>query len=192
MQISKSSSKLHQKVSHDPQDLEQQLAYLKWRRQNNEYMMKDAINRTKQLQERDQLQTLSVDRLDERTKWRKEIIRDELSKPLRISEKSLLDFEERQVKDQQHYHNAMVSHIDTLKKVKAKVKRRQQLQDEQLEKSVPINPFSRVNTAEAMEQVSSLQRAVKNEGKVSSYPRHKYIPDKHSPPWSPNRYNVPI
>lgn len=173
-------------------NLEEQLAYLRWRKQTNQHMMKGTIDRTRQMQERDQLQDLSIDRLEQRNQWRREIIRDELEKPLQVSASLLREFEEKQVRDQERHHQAMVTHLDVLSRVKAKAQTRQQLQVESLEKSIPsVNRLTqRVDTSAALERVAALRTAAAQEGKATSYPRHRYLPDRHSPPWRPSRYNV--
>jgi len=78
--------------------LEEQIAFMRWRRMQNERKIRQALETTKSLQQKDELMNVSMDQGSERSMWMASVIRDELSRPLVISDEELHRFQESEAK----------------------------------------------------------------------------------------------
>lgn len=81
-------------------DLEQQIAQLRWRRQQNERSIRNALEATKVLKQKDTILGITVDYSAEKSMWTNSIVRDELSRPLIVADHELhqVEFEEAKIK----------------------------------------------------------------------------------------------
>jgi hypothetical protein len=70
-------------------DFEQQLTQLRWRRMQNERAIRNSLEATKVLKQKDTILGLAVDQSSEKTLWMSSIVRDELSRPLVVSDAEL-------------------------------------------------------------------------------------------------------
>lgn len=70
-------------------DIEQQIAQLRWRRQQNERQIRSALETTKVLKQKDTILGITVDYSAEKSMWTNSIVRDELSRPLIVSDEEL-------------------------------------------------------------------------------------------------------
>lgn len=70
-------------------DFEQQLTQLRWRRMQNERAIRNSLEATKVLKQKDTILGLAVDQSSEKTLWMSSIVRDELSRPLVVSDGEL-------------------------------------------------------------------------------------------------------
>ena len=68
------------------QNLEEQLAFLRWRRMQNERQIRRSLETTKSLAQKDELMRVSMDQGSEKSMWMESVIRDELSRPLVITD----------------------------------------------------------------------------------------------------------
>lgn len=68
------------------QDIEQQIAHLRWLKMQNERSIKTTLLRSRVLQKNDMILKMSADATAERSVWKTSVIRDELSKPLVLSD----------------------------------------------------------------------------------------------------------
>lgn len=64
--------------------LEQQLAYIQWKKRKNGVKMKEAIARSQRMIETDAITEIAVDEMEEKRQWMQHIIADELKRPLRV------------------------------------------------------------------------------------------------------------
>lgn len=90
------------------QSIEEQLAHLRWKRMQNERKIRHGINTTKSMKEKDTILNLSIDNAGERATWMTSVIKDELSRPLVLSDEQMnrLQADEQAVKLRyQHNHN---------------------------------------------------------------------------------------
>ena len=67
-------------------ELEQQLAYLRWCRLSNERQIRNDLEVSRVMQQNDTVLKLSVDHAAERSKWMHDVIKDEISRPLVLSD----------------------------------------------------------------------------------------------------------
>jgi hypothetical protein len=65
--------------------LEKKMALLQWRKMQNENTIKNVLQSSKVLLDRDLLTTLSVDSKAEHNQWTESIVRDELKRPLQVT-----------------------------------------------------------------------------------------------------------
>ncbi|CAN0379528.1 unnamed protein product, partial [Ectocarpus sp. 12 AP-2014] len=80
-----------------------------------------ALETTKRLQERDMMLQLSVDREGERARWTETIVRDELARPVEISEMFLKDWEQREGETRKRQLKETKLHLKSLKRVERTV-----------------------------------------------------------------------
>jgi hypothetical protein len=71
------------------QDLEQQLAHLRWKRMQNERHIRTSLEVTKSLQQRDKLMHVGIDSGTEKSMWLASVVKDELQRPLVISDEEI-------------------------------------------------------------------------------------------------------
>ncbi|CAM9606957.1 unnamed protein product [Ectocarpus sp. 8 AP-2014] len=102
-------------------DLHTKLAHIQWRRHANDKSIRKALETTKRLQERDMMLQLSVDREGERARWTEAIVRDELARPVEISEMFLKDWEQREGETRKRQLKETKLHLKSLKRVERTV-----------------------------------------------------------------------
>eukprot|EP01038_Epipyxis_sp_PR26KG_P012930 gene12930-17331_t len=71
------------------EDLEQQVAQLRWRRMQNERMIKDSLESTKVLKNKDTILGLTSDRNIDKSLWMSSVVKDELARPLVVTDEEL-------------------------------------------------------------------------------------------------------
>ena len=71
-------------------NIEQQLAHLRWKKSQNEKAIRDALESTKILKQKDLILGLSADQKVDRSSWMSQVLRDELSRPLIISDEEII------------------------------------------------------------------------------------------------------
>lgn len=71
-------------------NIEQQLAHLRWKKSQNEKAIRDALESTKILKQKDLILGLSADQKVDRSSWMSQVLRDELSRPLIISDEDII------------------------------------------------------------------------------------------------------
>mmetsp|Transcript_25896 Transcript_25896/g.44460 ORF Transcript_25896/g.44460 Transcript_25896/m.44460 type:complete len:164 (-) Transcript_25896:100-591(-) len=81
-------------------DIEQQIAQLRWRRQQNERSIRSALETTKVLKQKDTILGITVDHSAEKSMWTNSIVRDELSRPLIVNDDELhqIQYDEAKIK----------------------------------------------------------------------------------------------
>jgi hypothetical protein len=81
-------------------DIEQQIAQLRWRRQQNERSIRSSLEATKVLKQKDTILGITVDYSTERSMWTNAVVRDELSRPLIVSDEELhkIEYDEAKIK----------------------------------------------------------------------------------------------
>ena len=70
-------------------DIEQQIAQLRWERSQKERLIKSALETTKTLKTKDAIFQLSIDNAGERSLWQNAVVKDELSRPLVLSDSDM-------------------------------------------------------------------------------------------------------
>lgn len=89
-------------MSHKPRtiEIEQQLAQLRWRRLQNERSIRNYLETTKVMKQKDTILGLSIDQSAEKIDWLDGVVRDELARPLVLSDHELhqVELDEHRVK----------------------------------------------------------------------------------------------
>lgn len=70
-------------------EIEQQMAHLEWLKAQNERAYRNTLEKTKVMHQNDIILKMSVDNNNERTLWMSSVIKDELSKPLVLSDSEI-------------------------------------------------------------------------------------------------------
>jgi hypothetical protein len=78
--------------------LEEQIAFVRWRRMQNERQIRTFLETTKILTHRDELMCVSMDQGRERSMWMTSVIKDELSRPLVITDEEMHRLQESEAK----------------------------------------------------------------------------------------------
>ncbi len=81
-------------------EIEQQLAQLRWRRMQNERSIRSYLEATKVMKQKDTILGLTVDMSAERMTWLDSVVRDELGRPLVLTDEEVhnIELDEHNVK----------------------------------------------------------------------------------------------
>lgn len=81
-------------------EIEQQLAQLRWRRIQNERSVRSYLETTKVMKQKDTILGLSIDQSAEKIDWLDGVVRDELTRPLVLSDQELhgVEYDEHKTK----------------------------------------------------------------------------------------------
>ena len=71
-------------------DLSQQLAHLRWKRMQNERSIRSGIEATRSAQKNNAIVRLAENREEEKTLWMQSVIKDELQRPLVLSDEDVV------------------------------------------------------------------------------------------------------
>ncbi|RYH18143.1 hypothetical protein EON65_27560 [archaeon] len=82
-------------------EIEQQLAQLRWRRLQNERSIKNYLETTKVMKQKDTILGLSVDQSAEKIDWLDSVVRDELARPLVLNDTELhqVEYDDNRMKN---------------------------------------------------------------------------------------------
>ena len=78
--------------------LEEQIAFMRWRRMQNERKIRSSLEQTRSLQTKDELMRVSQDIGASKGEWMASVITDELSRPLVISDEEIHYLQEAEAK----------------------------------------------------------------------------------------------
>jgi hypothetical protein len=93
-------------------DFEQQLTQLRWRRMQNERAIRNSLEATKVLKQKDTILGLAVDQSSEKTLWMSSIVRDELSRPLVVSDAELHQVQTEDDRVRKRLQKVLISNIN--------------------------------------------------------------------------------
>jgi len=105
-------------------DIEQQLAHLRWRRVQNERLIRGAIDQTKALQQKDTVIRLATNLAEEKASWMTSVVKDEITKPLVITDEELHKIQENEDKVKKKLSKFSQRQLNTVKKLAVKVETR--------------------------------------------------------------------
>jgi hypothetical protein len=120
-------------------EIEQQLAQLRWRRMQNERNIRNYLETTKVMKQKDTILGLTIDQSAERMQWLDSIVRDELTRPLVLSDEELHKVQSEESKMKKRLHKYANQQYHNLKKLQSEVAQREprtedgkQIKEEQL------------------------------------------------------------
>jgi hypothetical protein len=96
-----SSSSPHRRLPKEvarTREVEQQIAYLRWKKMQNDREIKKAITVSRALKKKDAVLNYSIDKSTERFMWANSVVRDELQRPLVVSDAELHYLQHEEVK----------------------------------------------------------------------------------------------
>ena len=88
----------------------------------NERKIRSALETTKSLQQKDELMCVSMDRGSERSLWMASVIRDELSRPLVITDEELHSLQESEAKTKKKLRQFTQVKLGTISKIQKGLK----------------------------------------------------------------------
>ena len=80
-------------------EIEQQIAHLQWLKNQNERKYKKTMEKTRITQQNDQILKIAVDQNNEKFTRMKHVIKDELSKPLVLSDAESFELEKKETQN---------------------------------------------------------------------------------------------
>ena len=107
-------------------DIEQQLAHLRWRRMQNERHIRSSLEVTKALQQRDKIIHVSVDSASEKSQWMTSVVRDELQRPLVITDEEIHKMQTDEAKVKKMLTKYAQVKLNTVAKLKKELKHQQE------------------------------------------------------------------
>jgi hypothetical protein len=107
-------------------ELEQELKLLHWHKLANEAALKAALIRTKKLKEQDSGRAV-VETRKERAQCMQQIIEEEQSKPLEVTEDFILKYEEQQRIEEERLEEEVQRHIKSLQRIKTNLKEKEEM-----------------------------------------------------------------
>ena len=137
------------------QDLEQQLAHLRWRRMQNERKIRNGINTTRSMKEKDTILNLSIDHAGERATWMTRVVRDELMRPMVLSDEEMnrLQADELRVKDKYRKNVSRSEH--TLMKLKKTITKG-------LKNNNNLGGSIRANKLQKLQKIENIEKKLNN------------------------------
>jgi hypothetical protein len=106
-------------------DLEQQLAHLRWKRWQNEREIRTKLNVGRSMRANDTLLKMSIDYAGERAMWMTSVVRDELSRPLVLEDKDMMYIQEEDRRARDRYVKNTTRQEQTLDRINAIIKEKE-------------------------------------------------------------------
>lgn len=107
-------------------DIEQQLAHLRWRRMQNERHIRGALEVTKSLQQRDKIMHVGIDSATEKSLWMTSVVRDELQRPLVITDEEIHKMQSDEAKTKKMLSKYAQVKLNTVTKLKKELKHQEE------------------------------------------------------------------
>jgi CRISPR/Cas system-associated exonuclease Cas4 (RecB family) len=108
------------------QELETQLAHLRWRKMQNETKIRSMLDSSRQMHEQDLLKELSLNKTAQRQDWMRGVIEDEMSKPLEVNEAFMHRFENDELKMRETLRANKSRHLTSVKFLQTELSKREE------------------------------------------------------------------
>jgi hypothetical protein len=82
---------------HEMEEIRKKLAYLNWKKRENDFRVREIVNTSRKMEERDLLLRLSTNHNEEKALRLQKIISEEMRKPLLLAEPFVKDYEVQEV-----------------------------------------------------------------------------------------------
>ena len=106
--------------------LEEQIAFLRWRRMQNERSIRSNLEQTRSLQTKDELMRVSQDIGTSKGEWMASVIKDELSRPLVISDEEMHYLQEAEAKTKKQLKEFTDIKLGAIAKIRKDLERQRQ------------------------------------------------------------------
>lgn len=90
-------------------EIEQQIAHLQWLKNQNERSYQKTMQKTRVIQKNDQILKIAVDKNNEKFVRMKNVIKDELSKPLVLSDAEAYSLEKQNLKRHEYFEKVHIN-----------------------------------------------------------------------------------
>mmetsp|Transcript_3833 Transcript_3833/g.3798 ORF Transcript_3833/g.3798 Transcript_3833/m.3798 type:complete len:155 (-) Transcript_3833:39-503(-) len=110
-------------------EIEQQMAHLEWLKAQNERAYRNTLEKTKVMHQNDIILKMSVDNNNERTLWMSSVIKDELTKPLVLSDAEIVQSKKKIQENNLKLTKRTENHLHAVRKFKDSINRRIELND---------------------------------------------------------------
>ena len=108
------------------EELETQLAHLRWRKMQNETKIRNMIESSRSMQEQDLLKELSLNKTAQKQQWMRSVIEDELSKPLEVNEDFMHRFENDELTMRETAQNNKARHLTSVRFLQHELSKREE------------------------------------------------------------------
>ena len=108
-------------------ELEEKMAHLKWKKMCTQSRMKNVLQTSKKLHERDMVLRLGHNRADHKEEWMRGIIQDEMHKPLEVSDKYMKEFTAKKRQEDHHFRQSAKNHVQSIQRIKKKAQEREEM-----------------------------------------------------------------
>jgi hypothetical protein len=88
-------------------EIEQQIAHLQWLKNQNERSYQKTMQKTRTVQKNDQILKISVDKNNDKFIRMKNVIKDELSKPLVLTDAESFELERQNLRRHEYFEKVM-------------------------------------------------------------------------------------
>lgn len=105
-------------------EIEEQLAHLKWRKMQNERLVRVSLEATRSMAQRDSMLKVADDRVTQRISWLQSVVQDELTRPLVIDDLEMdrIQAEEGVAKDKAYMRQ--IRHMEASNKIEKTLEKR--------------------------------------------------------------------
>ena len=128
--------------------LEEQIAFMRWGRMQNERKIRQALETTKSLQQKDELMNVSMDQGSERSMWMASVIKDELSRPLVITDEELHRFQESESKTKKKLRQFTQVKLRTISSIQSSLKEKEKFISTEVARQTQKTKTSNMNSIE--------------------------------------------
>mmetsp|Transcript_7555 Transcript_7555/g.12700 ORF Transcript_7555/g.12700 Transcript_7555/m.12700 type:complete len:170 (-) Transcript_7555:196-705(-) len=98
-------------------EIEQQIAHLQWLKNQNERSYQKTMQKTRVIQQNDQILKIAVDKNNEKFVRMKNVIKDELSKPLVLTDAESYELEKQKLKRHEYFEKTAATHERVITKL---------------------------------------------------------------------------
>mmetsp|Transcript_9033 Transcript_9033/g.13575 ORF Transcript_9033/g.13575 Transcript_9033/m.13575 type:complete len:154 (+) Transcript_9033:142-603(+) len=129
-------------------EIEQQMAHLAWLKAQNERAYRNTMEKTRVMHQNDIILKMSVDNNSEKASWMASVIKDELSRPLVLTDAEMHAMKMKSERESKMLANRTTNHLRSVKRIQKDIKRRIDVNDntkEYLEE--PLQHFSLIESS---------------------------------------------
>jgi len=105
--------------------IQSELKLLEWHKLANDAALKAALMQTKSL--REDVPPIKPKHVAEDAKWIKKVIEEEHMKSLKVTKDYVMDFERKEIDQQERHEEQLVKHVDTLSKLRGRLEAKVEL-----------------------------------------------------------------
>ena len=105
------------------------MAHLQWKKACTQSKMKNVLKQTRQMQERDMVLRLGNPRAQQKAQWTKQVIRDEMQRPLDVSDQFMKEFAAKRTRDEEKFRASSKTHAKQIQRLQKRSQERKAQQN---------------------------------------------------------------